>query len=74
MASGQHGGDDDDDDKVGTELGGVKGVRDWDCPECNANNPRDEIAPDGEEIRCNYCGNEFRVRVTDEGRVKLKVL
>ncbi len=28
----------------------------------------------GEEIRCYYCGAEFLVKVTDAGRLKLRLL
>lgn len=64
--------DHDDDDKP---RGGPQGKRlkDWDCPSCNAHNPTEELVDKrGAEIRCNYCGVEFRVTVTDEGRFKFK--
>ena len=41
--------------------------RDFDCPVCNANNPYDESFGDGDEIRCFYCGQEFRVRLAGRG-------
>lgn len=47
---------------------------DFDCPTCNANNPRDEIFGDGDEVMCFYCGSEFRARVNEEGRLRLKEL
>jgi transcription elongation factor Elf1 len=66
----QYGGYDDDDApkaKPGSKL-----FYEFDCPECNANNPW----PDGfkvkEEVRCHYCGCSFEVRVSDEGKLKLK--
>jgi hypothetical protein len=64
----------DDDDAKGLEGEG-KGRRfaDFDCPDCNANNPHDGFG-DGDEIRCYYCGMEYTVTVTDEGRLKLKEL
>lgn len=69
-----HGLDDDDDDKdlKGSELGSRRRFGDFDCPSCNANNPWDDGFGDGDEIRCYYCGEEFRVRVTDEGRLRLR--
>lgn len=47
---------------------------DFDCPTCNANNPRDETFGNGEEVRCYYCGEEFRAVVNEEGRLRLKEL
>jgi hypothetical protein len=44
----------------------------FDCPECDANNPYPDAFGDGDEIRCFYCGEEFRVRVDDSGRLRLK--
>jgi hypothetical protein len=45
---------------------------DFDCPVCSANNPYDEKFGDGDEIRCYYCGQEFRVRITDSGSLRLR--
>jgi transcription elongation factor Elf1 len=45
---------------------------DFDCPSCNANNPYDDGIGDGDEILCYYCGQEYQVRVTEEGRLRLK--
>lgn len=45
---------------------------DFDCPSCNANNPYDDKFGDGDEIRCYYCGGEFRALVDDTGRLRLK--
>ena len=47
---------------------------DYDCPTCNANNPVEMALRDGDETSCNYCGSEYKVRITDEGRLKLKEL
>jgi len=46
----------------------------FDCPECDANNPWDEGFRDGGEVRCHYCGVELRVKLTDEGLPKLRAL
>lgn len=62
---------DDDDEKGGSGEGRERRFGDFDCPECNANNPHDGFG-DGDEIRCYYCGVEFKVEVTDEGRLKLR--
>jgi len=53
-------------------AGASRRFADFDCPGCNANNPYDERFGDGDEIRCFYCGQEFRVTVTDGGRLQLK--
>ncbi len=64
---------DDDDMKEASNEGSGRRFSDFDCPDCNANNPHDGFG-DGDEIRCYYCGMEFKVQVTDEGRLKLKEL
>jgi hypothetical protein len=53
------------------EMGEAKSYREFDCPSCNANNPCEPFK-DGSELLCNYCGTEYDVRISDEGRVKLK--
>ncbi|MBZ4416970.1 hypothetical protein [Myxococcus sp. RHSTA-1-4] len=63
---------DDDDDKGA--AGGSRVFKEFDCPDCHANNPVDETFTDGDEVRCNYCGNEYKVLVNAEGRVKFKEL
>lgn len=60
---------DDDDHKESAEGGRRK---EFDCPDCNANNPVDEGYGNGDEVRCNYCGCEYKVTVNAEGRVKFK--
>jgi transcription elongation factor Elf1 len=75
MPQDPHGfGPDDDDDKDlrAAGEGTARRFQDFDCPACNANNPYDDGIGDGDEILCYYCGQEYRVRVTDEGRLKLK--
>jgi DNA-directed RNA polymerase subunit RPC12/RpoP len=53
-------------------LGAKRRYKDFDCPDCNANNPWDESFGNGDEIRCFYCGQEFRAVVNEEGRLRLK--
>jgi len=67
-----HGFDDDDDKDAGAAEGRRRRFQDFDCPDCNANNPWDDGFADGDEIRCYYCGQEFRVQVSDEGRLRLR--
>ncbi|HET9551420.1 MAG TPA: hypothetical protein VFP50_00490 [Anaeromyxobacteraceae bacterium] len=66
--------DDDEDDKGGSPEGAARRFGDFDCPECSANNPYDDTFGNGDEVRCFYCGAEFSVRVTDGGRLKLRLL
>lgn len=63
---------DDDDERPKGPAG--KRLGDWECPSCNANNPSDEFVPEkrGVEIRCHYCGVEYRITLSDEGRLKFK--
>jgi hypothetical protein len=64
----------DEDDVKGSadELGRDRRFGDFDCPDCNANNPYDDSFGHGDEIRCYYCGQEYRVDVSDSGRLRLK--
>lgn len=62
----------DDDDKGRGKSG--KAIKEFDCPTCAANNPTDEPIKHGDELRCNYCGNDFLVSFTDSGRIKFKEL
>jgi hypothetical protein len=66
-----HGHDDED---LGLGEGQQRRFGDFDCPDCAANNPYDDPFGDGDEIRCFYCGQEFRVTVTEEGRLKVRAV
>ncbi len=46
----------------------------FDCPQCEANNPYPDGFGDGDGIVCHYCGQEYRVIIEDEGRLKLKAV
>lgn len=61
-----------DDDSERDEAGRKKMLKDFDCPECDANNPYDDGFEAGDEIRCFYCGLSFKVHISDDGRVKYK--
>ncbi len=63
---------DDDDDDAPKAKQGI--FFEFDCPECNANNPWGDGFKAREEITCHYCGSTFEVRVTEEGKLKLKAL
>jgi len=62
---------DEDEDKA---MDKKRSVKEWDCPDCNANNPAGEPIFEGDEIRCNYCGEEYKVLFTEGGKLKLKGL
>lgn len=64
----------DDEEKESGKSAGRSKHKEFDCPSCNANNPVDPPFGDGDELLCNYCGSEYRVTVSDEGRVKFKEL
>jgi transcription elongation factor Elf1 len=63
----QYGSDDGDD-----SAGGPKRRKDFDCPDCNANNPADDGFAPGDEVRCNYCGMEYKVELSSEGRWRFR--
>ena len=63
---------DDEDDIKDDEKSGKRLKKEFDCPSCSANNPLDAPMENGDEVRCNYCGDDFKVKVTDEGRIKFK--
>jgi hypothetical protein len=67
MAIDQH---DEEEDRE--ELGRACRFKDFDCPDCNANNPYDDGFGDGDEVRCFYCGQEFRADVSDSGKLRLR--
>jgi len=62
----------EEEDLAGAATGNKRRFKDFDCPDCNANNPYDDSFGDGDEIRCYYCGTEFKVQVNEEGRMRLK--
>jgi transcription elongation factor Elf1 len=64
----------DDDEAEAHQEARTRRFGDFDCPDCNANNPHDDSFGDGEEVRCYYCGQEYRVQVSDEGRLRLKAI
>ena len=63
---------DDQGDENQRSLGVKRRFKDFDCPDCNANNPWDETFGNTDEVRCFYCGQEFRAFVSEEGRLRLK--
>ncbi len=67
-----HSDDDEDSGKGKGKSAGGKTIKEFDCPSCEANNPTDDPITDGVEVRCNYCGNEYQVKVGENGRLKFK--
>jgi transcription elongation factor Elf1 len=49
-------------------------IKEFDCPECNANNPYDDGIAPGDEVRCYYCGSEFEVELTEAGKWRFRSL
>jgi hypothetical protein len=67
----------DEEDKQngsGEEAGRARRFKDFECPECAANNPYDDGFGDGDEVLCYYCGQEFRAEVSDSGKLRLKII
>jgi len=52
------------------EGGSVK--KDFDCPLCSANNPYDDGIKIGDEIRCFYCGAEFKAELKQDGKWRFR--
>lgn len=67
---------DEDDDGGGSKSGasGRDAFKEFDCPGCNANNPVDPPFGDRAELMCNYCGMEWKARVSDDGKLVLREL
>ncbi len=67
MSQRDYGGDEDE------KLGELKKVFDeFDCPECDANNPYGDGFRAGDDVRCYYCGSIFQVRVDDSDKLRLR--
>lgn len=66
--------DDDDDDDKPKLVPGKALFFEFDCPECNANNPWPDGFKAKEEISCHYCGTTYEARISDEGKLRLKAI
>ena len=60
-----------DDEETPNSASGPRG-KSFDCPSCSANNPYDDGFTAGDEIRCYYCGIEYRVELRDDGKFKYR--
>jgi len=63
---------DEDKDDSAAASGVRRRFKEFECPDCAANNPVDDGFGNGEEVTCNYCGQEYRAVVNDDGKLKLK--
>ncbi len=63
---------DDRDSDPAAAGGSRRRFKEFECPECAANNPVDDGFGNGDELICNYCGQEYRVIVDDDAKLKLK--
>ncbi len=45
--------------------------KDFECPDCTAHNPYDDGFKAGDEVRCFYCGSEFKVLEAD-GKLRFR--
>lgn len=79
IGDGRPSGDDDDErpkyrrDKSGI-MRAVDLLYEFDCPECDANNPWEDGFKEGDEVRCHYCQQELRVASLENGKVKWKLV
>ena len=63
----------DDDDDAPRVKGDGTLLKEFECPGCSAHNPCDEkIDKRGAEIRCHYCGVEYKVTIDESGKFKFR--
>lgn len=62
----------DDKETAIAAEGQLRRFKEFDCPDCNANNPNDETFGNGDDLTCNYCGQEWHALVNHDGKLKLK--
>ncbi len=65
-------GYDDEDGHTSLDEGRGRRFKDFDCPDCAANNPYDDGFGQGDQVLCYYCGQQYDVRVDDSGRLRLR--
>ena len=59
------------DDDIPTD-GSARRFSEFECPVCSAQNPQGDPIRDGDDVRCAWCGLDFAVHVSEEGKLKLK--
>jgi len=62
----------EEEDERSDHSGSRSKFGEFECPDCNANNPCDPPIEEGDEVICNYCGANYLVRVSESGKLKLK--
>lgn len=78
--SGDWGFDDGDDDKPRMRRNADGFLQrsdmryEFDCPECDANNPWGDGFGDQSEIQCHYCNESFIVTFAERNRLKFKII
>lgn len=70
MSGGGKGGGFAGDDEPTIER---KKWKEFDCPDCSANNPTEDGFYENSELQCFYCGSSFKVSIHD-GKPKLKAI
>lgn len=67
MGIRDYGGDADEQDQSKNKV-----FDEFDCPDCDANNPYDEGFVAGDEVRCYYCGNLYKAKINESGKLTFK--
>ena len=62
-----------DDQDLEEDSPNIRGLSEFECPECNAHNPYPDGFAIGGEVICFYCGMSFKVTWTGS-KLKLKSL
>ncbi len=58
-------------DDDGPSKPGGRVYKEFDCPTCDANNPRDDGFRERDEVTCHYCGCVFVVKPSERPDPKL---
>lgn len=52
-----------------------EGLRyEFDCPECDANNPWNDGFKEGDELQCHYCGQGLKVMAFEPKRIRWRLI
>ena len=54
------------------EVEAARRFKEFDCPDCAANNPLDDGFSIGDDIQCMFCGLTFKVKLAHGGKFKLE--
>lgn len=61
----------EDDEPKEQKVGDYR-FSEFECPGCNAHNPVEPPFGNRSEVLCNYCGIEWEVKVSDEGKLAFR--